>query len=132
MFTNKIKAAQAGVEQFGKGNYRIVPAVSGKEVGYAVVAAVEPEPLVELGAWPWPKAAQFARAAAVVRASTAAREVRNGVRARKPGSVCGKLWEAFDTAVDATVADVRAYANANKLNVNNAVIEFYEWRKFNA
>jgi hypothetical protein len=125
VFTNKIKAAQFGVQQFGKGAYNIVPHV-GKVIGYAVVA-VEAEPAPVLEAWPWPvsPAAQI-----VVRKSNL--EVRNGFKAHKPGTVCARLWDAYNEAPELTVADAKAFALANRINTTTAMVQFYAWKKFNA
>lgn len=64
-------------------------------------------------------------------------EVRNGVRRPIKGK-CADVWAALDE-MQAThptaainIADVRALAVDKGWNLNNATIEFYGWRKFNA
>jgi hypothetical protein len=124
VFTNKIKAAQFGAQQFGKGAYNIVPHV-GAVIGYAVVSNVVDEtPMQE--PWPFPKSATQI----VVRGSKLVE--KNGMRAHKPGTVCARLWDAYNEAPELTVADAKAFALANHINTTTAMVQFYAWKKFNA
>jgi hypothetical protein len=64
----------------------------------------------------------------------------NGVKERSKGGLCRAVWDALDAmmkkdpATGATsvpsVADIKAHAEAQGWNVNNASIEYYQWRKF--
>ena len=72
------------------------------------------------------------------KASKARSEVRNGVRKPIKGK-CAEVWAALsavqevsETDSPLTIGDVRALAEANGWNINNATIEFYAWRKFYA
>jgi hypothetical protein len=64
------------------------------------------------------------------------REERNGVKRPSKGGVCREVWDYLDTFRDTgprmpTAKDVREEAPRYKWNSNNAMIEFYQWRKFN-
>lgn len=63
------------------------------------------------------------------------REERNGVTRPSIGGMCRKVWDALDAAVTRgetpTVKGIKALAEVEGWNVNNASIEFYQWRKFN-
>lgn len=63
------------------------------------------------------------------------REEKNGVKRPSVGGMCRAVWDALDAAVaegkTPSAKDVKALAEANGWNVNNASIEFYQWRKFN-
>jgi hypothetical protein len=69
--------------------------------------------------------------------SKARSEVRNGVRKPIKGK-CAEVWAMLTamqelhphTAIN--IADVRALAETQGWNLNNATIEFYGWRKFHA
>ncbi len=63
------------------------------------------------------------------------REERNGIKRPSIGGACRKIWDYCDTYFDAKgVApkpkECKAFAALNGLNLNNAVIELYQWRKF--
>lgn len=62
------------------------------------------------------------------------REERNGVKRPSVGGACRAVWDALDEMVAAgeqpTSKDVKALAEQNEWNANNASIEFYQWRKF--
>lgn len=78
------------------------------------------------------KAAPAAKAKAATHAPAAKRVERNGVKRPLPGGVCARVWSWLDDHKDAKLADVRAWATKKGLNVNNAAIELYQWRRFNA
>jgi hypothetical protein len=63
------------------------------------------------------------------------RPEQNGIKRPSIGGKCRAVWDACDEMVAAgtppTAKDVRAIAEANGWNANNASIEFYQWRKFN-
>jgi hypothetical protein len=65
------------------------------------------------------------------------REERNGVKRPSAGGVCREVWDwldakvARDGAASATAKEVRMAADQANWNPNNAMIEFYQWRKFN-
>jgi hypothetical protein len=59
------------------------------------------------------------------------REERNGVKRPSKGGVCREVWDFLDTLTNPTAKDVREAAPGRNWNVNNAMIEFYQWRKFN-
>lgn len=63
------------------------------------------------------------------------RPEQNGVRMPSAGTACRAVWDwcqaQTDAGTPATAASVKAHANASGWNVNNASIEFYNWRKFN-
>jgi hypothetical protein len=126
-YSNRSNANRAGNKQFGAGNFDVAPHIAG---GFVVVQFVA-EPLP---AWPFPKGEDFAQP--VKASNRVLREERNGVKKPLKG-VCADLWAAFDEVAavaeaELTVADVRAYATLHNLNINNATLEFYAWRKFNA
>lgn len=57
---------------------------------------------------------------------------RNGVARPRAGGLCAAVWAWLDKHPDAKLADVRAAAEKQGWNVNNASIELYTWRKFSA
>jgi hypothetical protein len=59
------------------------------------------------------------------------RPVQNGVKRPSKGTVCGQVWDTFDSTTELTAAKLPAIADANKWNRTNVVCEFYAWRKFN-
>jgi hypothetical protein len=63
------------------------------------------------------------------------REERNGIKRPSIGGACRAVWDALDAMVaegkSPTAKDVKAMAPVRGWNVNNASIEFYQWRKFN-
>lgn len=62
------------------------------------------------------------------------REERNGVKRPSVGGACRAVWDFCDdqSTPDGvpSVKDVKAEAEARGWNVNNASIEYYQWRKF--
>lgn len=72
--------------------------------------------------------------AKAAKAPRAARIVQNGVAQPHVGGECRKIWDfcASENAKGTlpTVKQVKAYAEAEKMNQNNASIEYYQWRKF--
>jgi hypothetical protein len=68
------------------------------------------------------------------------REARNGVRMPSVGGMCRAVWDALSnmmthdeasgTATVPTVADIKKLAEEKGWNVNNASIEYYQWRKW--
>lgn len=68
------------------------------------------------------------------------REMRNGINMPSVGGRCRAVWDALSnlmvhdeatgTASIPTVADIRKHAESKGWNVNNASIEYYQWRKF--
>jgi len=125
------------------------------EVDTEVATATEPEP--EPDTDPVAAAGAFGALAAAVTSSannnTAAvkqnreasrnsytieknRPEQNGVKRPSAGGLCRAVWDALDdlrekTGATPTAVDVKALAEANNWNRNNAMIEFYQWRKFN-
>lgn len=63
------------------------------------------------------------------------REERNGVKRPSVGGMCRAVWDALDSVVtdgkSPSAKDVKALAEKNSWNPNNASIEFYQWRRFN-
>jgi hypothetical protein len=64
------------------------------------------------------------------------RPEQNGIKRPSIGGKCRAVWDACDAFAqehgdDPTAKDVKAIAEANGWNPNNASIEFYQWRKFN-
>jgi hypothetical protein len=60
------------------------------------------------------------------------REERNGIKRPSLGGVCRAVWDFCDAhreVVDAKL--IRTEAAHSGWNPNNAMIEFYQWRKFN-
>lgn len=78
------------------------------------------------------QAASAPKPAPATKAPTAGRVERNGVKRPRVGGACDKVWSHLDAVGDMTVKVVKAWAAANGLNPNNAAIEIYQWRKFNA
>ncbi len=75
---------------------------------------------------PTPKAESKPRAGTVI---------RNGARQPGEGTKCRAVWDGLEgiAGVDestVTVGDARKMAETNGWNMNNTVIEFYQWRKF--
>jgi hypothetical protein len=63
------------------------------------------------------------------------REQRNGIKRPSAGGKCRLVWDALDILATqnlATLKDIKAVAEKSGWNPNNATIEFYNWRKFNA
>lgn len=68
------------------------------------------------------------------------REERNGVKMPSVGGMCRAVWDALNsmmthdeasgTASVPTVADIKKLAEEKGWNVNNASIEYYQWRKW--
>lgn len=64
------------------------------------------------------------------------REERNGVKRPSAGGMCRAVWDFCDEQAERgaenfpTAKSVRAHAELMGWNVNNASIEFYQWRKF--
>jgi hypothetical protein len=63
------------------------------------------------------------------------REERNGVKRPSVGGMCRAVWDFCDAHQAANgaapaVKDVKAAAETNSWNANNASIEYYLWRKF--
>lgn len=63
------------------------------------------------------------------------REERNGVKRPSVGGMCRAVWDFCDAHQVAqgaapAVKDVKAAAETNGWNANNASIEYYLWRKF--
>lgn len=60
------------------------------------------------------------------------REERNGIKRPSVGGKCRAIWDWLDAhPATPTAKNVRAQAEEAGWNPNNAVIEFYQWRKFN-
>lgn len=68
------------------------------------------------------------------------REERNGVKMPSVGGMCRAVWDALNNMMThdeatglanvPTVADIKKLAETNGWNVNNASIEYYQWRKW--
>ena len=70
--------------------------------------------------------------------------IHNGARQPGEGTKCRAVWDALDELVkdrkvgendlygekNLMVVDARILAEKNHWNMNNTVIEFYQWRKF--
>lgn len=63
------------------------------------------------------------------------REERNGVKRPSIGGICRAVWDFLDGVVAEgsmpTIGTVKFRAEEEGWNINNASIEFYQWRKFN-
>lgn len=64
------------------------------------------------------------------------RPEQNGVKRPSAGGLCRAVWDACwahqeTTGLPPTAKEVKALAEANSWNPNNASIEYYQWRKFN-
>lgn len=64
------------------------------------------------------------------------RPEQNGIKRPSAGGLCRAVWDSMDHHRDITGAvpntnDVRFLAEKNNWNKNNAMIEYYQWRKFN-
>jgi hypothetical protein len=60
------------------------------------------------------------------------REERNGVKRPRAGGLCAAVWDFCDHAARAVTGKVLRQAAEDKgWNENNALIEFYNWRKLN-
>ncbi|ODU41874.1 MAG: hypothetical protein ABS92_11030 [Thiobacillus sp. SCN 63-374] len=55
---------------------------------------------------------------------------QNGVKRPGPGK-CLEVWEYLDQHGNMKPKDLQPVAEAKGWNLNNAQIEFYQWRKFN-
>lgn len=62
------------------------------------------------------------------------RDEQNGIKRPSAGGMCRAIWDALDTAKAEgwalTAKDVKEIATKKGWNLNNANIEFYQWRKF--
>ena len=58
-------------------------------------------------------------------------EERNRVKRPKTGGLCAAVWSWLDSNPGATVKEIKSVAPAKNWNLNNAICEFYRWRKFN-
>ncbi len=86
----------------------------------------------ETGATAPAKAAGKAQPAPASAAPATPRDKRNGVCRPRAGGACAAVWAHLDKYPESKLAGVRAWAEKHDHNVNNAMIEFYRWRKFNA
>lgn len=64
------------------------------------------------------------------------RPEQNGIKRPSAGGLCRAVWDSMDHHREITGAvpntnDVRFLAEKNNWNKNNAMIEYYQWRKFN-
>lgn len=65
------------------------------------------------------------------------RPEQNGIKRPSAGGLCRAVWDAMDELRTThhgsvpTSEQVRALAESKGWNKNNAMIEFYQWRKFN-
>lgn len=65
------------------------------------------------------------------------RPEQNGIKRPSAGGLCRAVWDAMDAQREAdggavpTTQNVRDLALMNNWNENNAMIEYYQWRKFN-
>lgn len=64
------------------------------------------------------------------------RPEQNGVKRPSAGGLCRAVWDACwahqgITGTPPTAKEVKAIAETNGWNPNNASIEYYQWRKFN-
>ena len=64
------------------------------------------------------------------------RPEQNGVKRPSAGGLCRAVWDACwahqeITGTPPTAKEVKAIAETNGWNLNNASIEYYQWRKFN-
>lgn len=64
------------------------------------------------------------------------RPKQNGVKRPSAGGLCRAVWDACwahqaATGTPPTAKEVKAIAETNGWNTNNASIEYYQWRKFN-
>ena len=64
------------------------------------------------------------------------RPEQNGVKRPSAGGLCRAVWDACwahqeETGNPPTAKEVKAIAETNGWNPNNASIEYYQWRKFN-
>ena len=64
------------------------------------------------------------------------RPEQNGVKRPSAGGLCRAVWDACwahqeATGLPPTAKEVKAIAETNGWNPNNASIEYYQWRKFN-
>ena len=64
------------------------------------------------------------------------RPEQNGVKRPSAGGLCRAVWDACwahqeITGTPPTAKEVKAIAETNGWNSNNASIEYYQWRKFN-
>jgi hypothetical protein len=63
------------------------------------------------------------------------RPEQNGIRRPSAGGKCRAIWDACDTMQSEggmpAPKTIKALAGERGWNVNNAIIEMYQWRKFN-
>lgn len=63
------------------------------------------------------------------------RPEQNGIKRPSAGGACAAVWDFCDSVMAKgaapTAKEVKAWAAEGGTNPNNAVIEFYQWRKFN-
>jgi hypothetical protein len=64
------------------------------------------------------------------------RPEQNGIKRPSAGGLCRAVWDEMDALRESlgecpTPSMVRTAASENNWNANNAMIEYYQWRKFN-
>lgn len=65
------------------------------------------------------------------------RPEQNGIKRPSAGGLCRAVWDAMDAQREAnegtvpSTQQVRDLALMHNWNINNAMIEYYQWRKFN-
>lgn len=89
-----------------------------------VVAVTKPEPAARTGA---------TRSNYTIEKD---RPEQNGIKRPSAGGLCRAVWDAMDairvaSGLVPTTQQVRDTATANGWNTNNAMIEFYQWRRYN-
>lgn len=58
------------------------------------------------------------------------RPTQNGVKRPSSGTLCGQVWSALDAEQTPTAKRVKELATQHGWNTNNALCEYYAWRKF--
>lgn len=79
-----------------------------------------------------PVAGATTTAAATETSTTRERSESSTPKRPKAGGKCAAVWEYLDANSAITVRELREVATVQGWNVNNAVCEFYAWRKFTA
>jgi hypothetical protein len=73
---------------------------------------------------------QAAKAVLARRRGAGPGEARNGVRRPREGGACRAVWNWLDDHPSTLVKELKVVAVERGWNLNNAVSEFYAWRKF--
>lgn len=59
------------------------------------------------------------------------RPTQNGVTRPSIGGKCRRVWDILDELETPSLANIKKIAKQRRWNLNNTIIEYYQWKKFN-